>query len=155
VPRIVSGAFDGDLIRPLGLVTLYCAYAEGEIDELLLALSSLDPLDNATRQWTVGQKLARATQLIERLQRKELSALLETLADARRLFERRNALIHGRLYAGGRLVSSRAGVPDQRVTPQELNEFAELVSSCKERLWMNRCRHLLPVLESHRAGSGT
>jgi len=151
----VSGAFEGDLIRPIGVVTLYCAYVEGEIDELLLALSSLEPFDGATRQWTVGQKLARATQLIERLQRKELSALLETLADARRLFERRNALIHGRLHAGGRLVSNRAGVPDQRVTPQELNEFAELVFSCKERLWMNRCRHLLPILESHRAGSGT
>jgi hypothetical protein len=151
----VSGAFDGDLIRPLGLVTLYCAYAEGEIDELLSAMSGLEPFDDAKRQWTVGQKLTHAEQLIGRLHRKELAGLLETLVEARRLFERRNALIHGRLYAGGRLVSNRAGVPDQRVTPQELNEFAELVFSCKERIFMHRSRHLLPALESHGATRGT
>ena len=151
----MSGAFDGDLIRPLGVVTLYCAYAEGEIDELLSALSSLEPFDDAKRQWTVGQKLTHAEHLIERLQCNELDGLLETLVDARRLFERRNALIHGRLYAGGRLVSNRAGVPDRRVTPEELNEFAELVFSCKERIFMHRCRHLPAALKSHGEGSGT
>ena len=144
----MSGAFDGDLIRPLGLVTLYCAYAEGEIDELLSALSGLEPFDDAKRQWTVGQKLAHAEKLIHRLQRQELAGLLTTLMDARSLFERRNALIHGKLFSGGRLVSNRPGVSDQRVTAQELDAFAALVFSCKERLFMHRCKHLLPLLES-------
>jgi hypothetical protein len=147
----VSGAFDGDLIRPLGLVTLYCAYAEGEIDELLSALSGLEPFDDARRQWTVGQKLTHAEKLIEGLQRQEVAGLLNTLVDARGLFERRNALIHGRLYSGGRLVSNRAGVPDQRVTAQELTEFAELVFACKERLFMHRCKYLLPLLDNRGA----
>lgn len=150
----MSGAFDGDLVRPLGLVTLYCAYAEGEIDELLFALSGLEAFDDAKRQWTVGQKLTHAEKIIQRLQHEELAGLLNTLVDARRLFERRNALIHGRLYSGGRLVSNRAGVPDQRVTAQELNEFAELVFSCKEHLFMHRCTHLLPLL-ANRGATGS
>jgi len=143
----VSGAFDGDLIRPLGLVTLYCAYAEGEIDELLVALSSVEIFDDAKRQWTVGQKLTHAEKIVLRLKRQELAGLLNAIADARRLFERRNSLVHGKLYSGGRLVSNRVGVPDQRVTPQELNDFAELVFSCKERLFMHRCKHLIPILQ--------
>jgi len=69
----VSGAFDGDLIRPLGLVSLYCAYAEGEIDELLFALSAVEVFDDAKRQWTVGQKLTHAEKSLLRLQRQELS----------------------------------------------------------------------------------
>jgi hypothetical protein len=28
-------AYEGDLVRPLGFVTLYSAYAEGELDELI------------------------------------------------------------------------------------------------------------------------
>jgi hypothetical protein len=46
------GAFEGDLIRPLGLVTLYAAYAEGEIDELLGALPrlNLSVMPNASGQ---------------------------------------------------------------------------------------------------------
>jgi hypothetical protein len=148
VPPYVSGSFDDDLIRPFGLVTLYCAYAEGEIDELLSALSGLEPFDDAKRQLPVGQKLIHAEKLIQRLQRQELVGLLNALADARRLFERRNSLIHGRLYAGGRLVSNRADVPERRVTGQELSEFAELVFTCKEQMWMTRSRRLLPLLEN-------
>lgn len=31
----LNNSFEGDLIRPLGLVTLYFAYAEYELDQLL------------------------------------------------------------------------------------------------------------------------
>jgi len=148
----VSTAFEGDLIRPLGLITLYCAYAEGEVDELLLAMSSLEPFDDSRRQWPVGQKLAHAEGLIRRLNRDDqLGALLSAITEARALFERRNSLIHGRLYAGGRLMSNRSSVPESRVTPEELNAFAESVFTCKERLFVHRCRDLQSAIANHRA----
>jgi len=53
----VSSTFEGDLIRPLGLVILYCGHAEREVDNLLAALSNLESFDNAKRRWTVDQKL--------------------------------------------------------------------------------------------------
>ena len=72
MPREVNGSFDGDLIRPLGLVTLYFAYAEGEVDEVLEVLSVRDSFDDSKRQWTVGRKLTHAQELIGQLCSEEL-----------------------------------------------------------------------------------
>jgi hypothetical protein len=141
----VSETFDGDLIRPLGLVTLHFAYAEGELDELLEALSVREPFDDAKRQWPVGQKLRHAQQLLRGFDASELAALDTALEEARVLFDRRNTIVHGRLYTGGRLVSNRPNAP-KRITPQELTELAELIFACKERIFANRCKHLLPLL---------
>jgi hypothetical protein len=141
----VSGTFEGDLIRPLGLVTLYFAYAEGELDELLQALSVRDPFDDAKRQWPVGQKLRHAQQLLRGFGASELAALDSTLDEARVLFDRRNTIVHGRIYAGGRLVYNRPNAP-KCVTPSELTELAELIFACKERIFAYRCKHLLPLL---------
>jgi hypothetical protein len=135
--------FEGDLIRPLGLVALNCGYAEREIDELLNALSYLGPFDPAMRQGTVGQKITLAETLIRDAHQEILLAdLLDALAEARRLFEQRNALLHGSLLAGGRLVSHRRGIPDQHVTPEELTHLSESIFACKERIWLERCKHL-------------
>lgn len=49
--------YEGDLIRPLGLVTLYFAYAEAELDLLLEQLESIEPSKKPLH--TVGSKLAR------------------------------------------------------------------------------------------------
>jgi hypothetical protein len=137
---------DGDLIRPLGLVTLYFAYAEAELEELLETLSCPEPLDDSMLQWPVGRKLAHAQSLVERLGADELADLTTTLGEARALFEKRNSLVHGSIFAGGRVVSTRRGVPDQRVTPNQLTELAESIFSWKERIYMHRHRHLNPIL---------
>ena len=142
----MSGAFEGDLIRPLGLVTLYAAYAEGEIDELLDALPAREPFDETKRQWPVGRKLAYAQRLVGQLKAESVAGLIATLKEARVLFERRNALVHGRIYGEGRLVSNRPNVPNKRVSPEELVELAERIFSCKEHINMHRQRHLLPLL---------
>jgi hypothetical protein len=141
----VSDTFEGDIIRPLGLVTLYFAYAEGELDELLDALSVREPFDDAKRQWPVGQKLRHAQQLLRGLGADELAALDAALDEARVLFDRRNTIVHGRIYAGGRLLSNRQNAP-KRITPSELTELAELIFRCKERIFAERCKQLLPLL---------
>lgn len=135
----MDGAFEGDLIRPLGLVTLYCAYAEEELDNLLQALSIVEKPSERKRRWTIGQKLARARRLIQRLESDEL---LAALLEGRRLFERRNDLIHRCLHAGGRLASNREGSPEEHLTAHDLTAFAESIFAWKERLWLYRQKGL-------------
>jgi hypothetical protein len=135
----VNSTFEGDLIRPQGLVTLYCGYAERELYELLEALSPVKSLTDRQRRRTVGQKLAQAQKWIHQLGHDDLLAgLRDAVAEGRRLFERRNSLIHGCLYAEGRLVSSRDAVAEERVTAEDLTRFAESVFAWKERIWLYR-----------------
>lgn len=143
----MDGTFEGDLIRPLGLVTLYCAHAEEELDNLLQALSAVEPFDRRERQWTVGQKLAHAERLIQKLDSDDLLAgLRAALAEGRRLVERRNDFVHRSIYAGGRLVSNRAGIPEEHVAAQDLTAFAESVFAWKERIWLFRQKELRQAL---------
>src|SRR6266496_1402496 len=144
----MAGAFEGDLVRPLGLVTLYAAYAEGEIDELLSELPAPLPFDEVKRQWPVGRKLIYAQRLIRRLKSSDLSDLQTTLEDAKALFKLRNELVHGRLFSAGRLVSNRTNVSVRQVSAEDIVGLAELIFGWKERLWMHRCRHLLPLLST-------
>jgi hypothetical protein len=144
------GAHEGDLVRPLGFVTLYSAYAEGELDELIEALPAEEIYDEAKRRWTVGQKVNYARELVKRLRSPELKELAEALKAANDLFARRNELVHGRLFAGGRLVSNRAGKPEQRISQEDISRLADDLFNWKERLWVCRFRQLLPLLASGR-----
>jgi len=141
----MTAAFEGDLVRPLGMVTLHAAYAEGEIDELIGVLPSSEPFDDLKRRWPVGQKLAYAQKLACALEASELSGLLTLLEEARNLFDQRNELIHGRLFSGGRLVSNQTNVSERQVSAQDILALADRMSNWKERLWMHRCRFLVPL----------
>src|SRR5262245_30524349 len=132
--REMNASFDGDLVRPIGLITVYFAYAEAELEELLEALSQFEPLDESQRLGPVGQKLALAQTLVKRLCADELAGLTTTLDEARALFDRRNLLVHSCIFSGGRVVSTRRAVPEQRVTVNELTELAQAIFSWKERL---------------------
>src|SRR5512139_2143745 len=127
----MSAPFEGDLVRPLGLVTLYAAYAEGEIDELLSALPAPEPFDDAKRQWQIGRKLTYAQRLIRKLKARDLSDLLATLDDAQILFRQRNELVHGRLFSGGRLVSNRTNVAVRQVSAEDIGGLAERIFNWK------------------------
>lgn len=148
----MNGAFEGDLIRPLGLVTLYAAYAEAELDMLITALSVDAPYDNLKRQWPLGKKLRLALKLTRRFNASSLKQLESVLGNGRDLFAERNALIHGQLFSGGRLVSNRPDVPERRITPQALDHLANEIFSWKEQLFVYRCRHLIPLLEVRNKG---
>lgn len=147
----MDGSFESDIIRPLGLVTLYAAYAEAEVDELLSVLPAPEPFDDTKRRWQVGRKLAYAQRLVRKLKANDLSGLQASLEDAKALFKERNELVHGRLFSGGRLVSNRTNAPVQHVSAEDIVGLAERLYSCKEQLWMHRCRHLLPLLSTLRA----
>ena len=142
----MSNAFEGDLVRPLGFVTLYFAYAEYELDLLLAHLSPLEPFDEAKRQWQVGRKLTLGEDLLRRFHNGGSAGQEELFSDGRALFERRNRLVHSCVFAGGRVVSSRPGVPEWRTSPKELMELAERIFAWKEHLHVYRWRVIEPLL---------
>ena len=147
----MSGPFEGDLIRPLGLVTLYAAYAEGELDELIEALLADEEYDNSKRQWTIGQKITYALDLTQRLEAECMSELVSVLKLAPGLFKMRNELVHGRLYAGGRLVSNRRDIQEKKISPESIQELADEIFNWKEQVFVQRYRNLLPLLEGKKA----
>ena len=151
----MNALFEGDLIRPLGLVTLNFAYAEAELDELLADLLGTEPHQESSVQWPVGQKLAHAQSLVERLNAPELSELASTLMKGRVLIEQRNALVHGSIFAGGRVRSTRPGVPEQRVTPEQLTELADSIFTWKEHIHVHRHKHVRIILALRRKACGT
>jgi hypothetical protein len=138
----MSELSEGDFIRPLGLVTLYFAYAEAEIDMLIDALSSSEVYDDKKRQWNVGRKLVYAQKLVKQIQAERLSGLKVALNEAKVLFERRNTIIHSSIFAGGRMVSTRRNIPNQQISVKELNQLADQIWACKELIWMHRCKHV-------------
>jgi hypothetical protein len=90
----VSGALEGDLIRPLGLVTLYFGCAEYELDLFLERLASTGAFDSSWRQRPLGQKLSLVTEAVGSLGAEIQAGLAELLDEARHLVDRRNSLVH-------------------------------------------------------------
>ena len=148
----MNGAFEGDLVRPLGLVTLYFGYAEYELDSFLERLASAELLPSAWAQRPLGQKLAHLTEAIGTLDASVKPRHDELLGQAQELLTRRNSLIHGCLLAGGRVISGKAGVPERRTSVEDLYALAEAISAWKERLWSYRWRQVEPLL-THRSSN--
>lgn len=148
----MNGLYEGDLIRPLGLVTLYFAYAEAEIDMLIEALPSSDPYDDKKRKWNVGRKLAYAQKLTKQMHSESLNGLKAALSEARALYERRNIIIHSSIFAGGRMVSNRKSIPNQQISANDLNRLAELIWLFKEKISMYRSRHIAFLLANTENG---
>jgi hypothetical protein len=127
--------FDGDTVRGLGFVTLYSSYAEEEVDGLLERLARLEPFDDAKRRWPISRKLRHAAELVARLRSDELRDLEKALAAGPDLFERRNEVVHGRIYGGfdrgDTLRSGRPGVPDRPIEADELYDLANAFANYK------------------------
>jgi hypothetical protein len=146
VPQVVNNTYEGDLIRPLGLVTLNFGYAEYEIDSLLQRLSDTGRLPGSWSQKPIGQKLSDLTKALK-TEQPEVQAGLETLlTEVNSLLEQRNVLIHGCLLAGGRITSGRSGVEERRTSVDELNALAEAIFAWKERLSSFRWKRVEPLL---------
>ena len=123
---------DNDILRGLGCATLCAAYAEEQVDQILSLLHRVEPFDDKVRRLPVDQRLARASAVVQRLASDELFELERTLAAGPALFERRDEIVHGRLYPGlergGALQAAKPKVTQRPATAQELyalaNEFA-------------------------------
>jgi hypothetical protein len=128
---------DRDVVRALGYVTIHSTWVEEDVDELLRVLQPLRPFDEAIRQQPIVRRLAHAAGLVRQLDAPELFGLPEALDHARQLFERRDAVIHGRLYAGHDKVdyiqSGRPNVPPRPIDSSELYALANAFGDCRDR----------------------
>ncbi|MBL8252074.1 MAG: hypothetical protein JNJ76_00545 [Candidatus Competibacter sp.] len=146
--------YEGDLIRPLGLMVLYAAYAEGELDDLIESISTKEPYGDERRAWNVGKKLTLAQRLARAFTENDLSAVAKTVKAGAALFDKRNMLVHGRLFQGGKLLSNRRATPVQYISAEEITQLAEELWAWKEQLWLYRCKMVLPY-KSEATESGT
>lgn len=144
----MSSTYEGDMIRPLGLVTLYFGYAEYELDSFLDRLSTAGLLPDVWGQRPLGQKLALLTEALSTLDAGIQPALGSLLDEVRALLDQRNALIHGCILAAGRVVSGRVGVEHRRTSADELTALAERIFAWKERIWVYRWKEVEPLLTS-------
>jgi hypothetical protein len=149
----MSGSYEGDIVRPLGLISLYAGYAELEIDSLLESLSILESLDAPSFQSPVGRKLTYAKEVIDSLPSEGLAALQQKLDEALVLFDRRNALVHNAIFTCTQTVTSRVSGREQKVSPESLTELAQQIFSCKEHINANRQRVLEPLIATMRGNS--
>lgn len=139
-------SFEGDLIRPLGLVTLYFGYAEFEVDALLKALESAGLPTDISSTTPLGRKLAAARDVLSRRQIPEAIQLISIIDEAKSMIELRNLLVHSSIVAGGRVTPSDKAQPEITVTPDQLVRLADAIFTWKERLSIARQQKLMPAL---------
>jgi hypothetical protein len=120
---------DGDIIRGLGLVTLYSAYLEEQIDNLCAMLGGIEEFGEDKLRWPISRKVKHAKKLLSKLDGPEITNLIINLNTCLALFEDRNELVHGRIYGGTfdrphTLKSGRPNIPDREVDSAELYQLA-------------------------------
>lgn len=119
---------DGDIIRGLGFVSMYSAWVEEDVDNVLLQLSPIEPFDEKTQRLSISRKLEHAAKVVERLGSVELRELPGALRAGIDLFDARNQVVHGRIYAGFDQIdyvkSGRPDVPARPITSAELYRLA-------------------------------
>lgn len=121
-------ADDGDNVRGLGFVTMYSAWVEEDVDDILRLLSPIQAFDEKVQRWPISRKLEHAAQIVERLESEELKELPMALRAGLSLFDERNTVVHGRIFAGFDkkiyVQSGRPNIPTREVTSFELYDLA-------------------------------
>lgn len=119
---------DGDIIRGLGFITIYAAWLEEDVDDLLRMMDPIEAFDQTKQRLPISQKLKHAANIVRKLNNPTLVKLPDALEQAVILFDRRNQFVHGRIYAGyNRIVyvqSGRPNVPTISITSAELYDLA-------------------------------
>jgi hypothetical protein len=142
----MNGLYEGDLIRPLGLVTLYFGYAEAQVNVLIEMLNECGLNIEISPSASLGYRVEAINKALKKLSCNGVTDVLEILNEAKGLLEQRNLLIHGSVYAKGRVVPNDIAKGEFYVTPESLTELADKAFNWKERLNSKIQRELLPSL---------
>jgi hypothetical protein len=142
----MEALFEGDLIRPLGKLTLYFGYAEYEVDALLTFLSSAGSTSTPPRTAPLGQKLSTARKHLGRLHLAEASEIILMIDGVRPLIALRNSLVHSCILAKGRVMSHDKSQPELTTSCEQLNQLAEDIWNWKEQMSVARQLRLQPAL---------
>lgn len=119
---------DGDLVRGLGYITMFSAWLEEDIDDILRQMAPVQDFGEQIQRFPISRKLRHAADLVRLLKSDELGDLAAGLDQVAELFEDRNEFVHGRIYAnpeqGTLLQSGRQGIPTRQVTSGEAYDLA-------------------------------
>ncbi len=120
---------ENDIVKALGFVALYAAYVEESVGVVVERLSLAKAVTDKEGKWQTSRKIDWCKKTLKSLQSEELNGLTELLDDTKNMLEKRNEVIHGRIYAGYErsdiLKSGRLGVAEREVTADELYDLAE------------------------------
>ena len=150
----MSGYFEGDLIRPLGLVTLYFGYAEAQVNRLLIMLRDCGVHIEVSPVAPLGQRLAEITVAVGRLTCAGAAEVLGLLEESKELIAQRNSLVHASVLAKGRVIPNDLEESEFYVTPEALTALADQAFNWKERLDAAVQLRLVPALRE-RSSNGT
>lgn len=134
---------DGNVIKALGYVALYCAYLEEDVDHLLQALGHCAvPMSPKVLRSPTSRKIKFCREAIQPhvASNQEMADLDGALQYAAERLEERNDVIHGRIYGSLKKNepdmrrSGRPGVPDKPATSEELYALANNVHSVLDTL---------------------
>jgi hypothetical protein len=122
---------DGDLIRGLGYVALYAAYLEEALEEVFSAVNSVNGVhDPKMDRWQISRKLDHISKSMDGWAEMadELTRFRACIDPLKKLLERRNLVIHSRIYAdpktGDVLKPARAGYPEVPAASADLYDLA-------------------------------
>ena len=147
-------SFEGDLIRPLGLVTLNFGYVEAAVNELGKSLGTVGSAIDLPQSAPLGQKLEALSIAVRAFIGDGAIEVAKVLESAKPFLERRNSLVHASVLAGGLVKPNDTTKSEWRVSPEELNALANDLFDWKERLSVAAQKWLLPGLRL-KASSGT
>jgi hypothetical protein len=150
----VSGTFEGDLIRPLGLVTLYFGYADAQVNLLMSMLQESGVAVEVAPIAPLGQRLKEFASVAAGFPGSSAAEVLGLLEESKTLIEQRNELVHASILAKGRVIPNDPSRAEFRVTPDQLTDLAERAFDWKERLNAAVQLRLLPALRE-RSRRGT
>jgi hypothetical protein len=130
---------DGDIVRGLGFVALYSAYLEEQIDNLLTKLGQVEEYNENKQRWPISRKIKHAIKIIEKFESTVFLNLVANLQTCIGLFEDRNKLIHGRIYANfdrpETLKSGRPNILDREAHSEELYKLANEFDAFREAIY--------------------
>lgn len=130
----MSGYFEGDLIRQLGLVTLHFGYAEAQVNWLLEMLRNYGVHIEVPPVAPLGQRIAEIAVVVGRLTCPGAAEVLELLEESKELVKQRNSLVHASILAKGRVIPNAPQKSEFHVTPEALTALADQAFNWKERL---------------------
>ena len=144
---------DGDPIRGLGFVALNAAYLEEQIDNLLFMLQPVEAFAEVEQRWPISRKIEKARRLVSELAFEERDGLLIDLDASKKLFDWRNEVIHGRIYANfdrpDTLKAGRPGVPDRLIDSAELYELANNLIEARSLVYRRMIFQIPRALQRH------
>jgi hypothetical protein len=149
---------DGNLICGLGYVALYAAYLEEEIDGIFSLVVSVDGNHRSGMdRWQTSRKLDHINRSIGSWSglTPELKRFLSHIDPLKDLLEKRNLIIHGRIYANPRtgdvIKPARVGYPEIPAVSADLYDLANQLLAARDPC-LRASRFAIPRYALRRSG---